>query len=295
MLNKIKKLINNFKSNTELQAELRAELEQKEEECENLKNQLKDYDISLLCSKRMTAREVELHNLGLKARAELNIAEQLQVKEQECAKLKEDKYALIQEIDKILCSDCTNINTLKGKPFDYWFNLEKEIEQVKKFVAGLMFDVDCTNWFERFVVAFEDWKAELGNDRDKYKKALDEISNDINFICEVCVEEQEDNGEHRACDECNLEMYKNIINDATNNKTTDKTTNRDKLNRMSNEEFANWLTDNDDASELVNCKMCLFCASDKYDNGKWKCIQCCDEDFRCKLGIEEWLNAESEQ
>lgn len=59
---------------------------------------------------------------------------------------------------------------------------------------------------------------------------------------------------------------------------------------MSNEEFANWLTDNDDASELVNCKMCLFCASDKYDNGKWKCIQCCDEDFRCKLGIKEWLN-----
>lgn len=91
MLNKIKELISNFKSNTEL----RAELEQKEEECENLKNQLKDYDISLLCSKRMTARGVELHNLSLKARAKLNIAEQLQVKEQECSKLKEDKYALI--------------------------------------------------------------------------------------------------------------------------------------------------------------------------------------------------------
>ena len=44
-------------------------------------------------------------------------------------------------------------------------------------MAGLMFDVDCTNWFERFVVAFEDWKSELGNDRDKYKKALDEIEN----------------------------------------------------------------------------------------------------------------------
>lgn len=54
------------------------------------------------------------------------------------------------------------------------------IEQVKKFVAGLMFDVDCTNWFERFVVAFENWKSELGNDRDKYKKALDEIEYYIN-------------------------------------------------------------------------------------------------------------------
>lgn len=73
------------------------------------------------------------------------------------------------------------------------------------------------------------------------------------------------------------------------------TTNREKLNRMNNEEFANWLTDNDDASELVNCKMCLFCASGKYDNGKWKYIQCCDEDFRCKDGIEEWLNQESER
>ena len=52
---------------------------------------------------------------------------------------------------------------------------EQKIEQVKKFVAGLMFDVDCINWFERFVVAFEDWKTQLGNDRDRYKKALDEI------------------------------------------------------------------------------------------------------------------------
>ncbi len=64
---------------------------------------------------------------------------------------------------------------------------EQEIEQVKKFVAGLMFDVDCTNWFERFVVAFEDWKSELGNDRDKYKQALDEIKNYQQRNCETCV------------------------------------------------------------------------------------------------------------
>ena len=59
---------------------------------------------------------------------------------------------------------------------------EKEIEQVKKFVASLMFNVDCTNWFERFVVAFEDWKTELGNDRDNYKQALDEIEKYCNDI-----------------------------------------------------------------------------------------------------------------
>lgn len=57
---------------------------------------------------------------------------------------------------------------------------EQKIEQVKKFVAGLMFDVDCINWFERFVVAFEDWKTQLGNDRDRYKQALDEIEEILN-------------------------------------------------------------------------------------------------------------------
>lgn len=43
---------------------------------------------------------------------------------------------------------------------------EQEIEKIKNFVAGLMFDTDCINWFERFVVAFEDWKAEICKDRD---------------------------------------------------------------------------------------------------------------------------------
>lgn len=52
---------------------------------------------------------------------------------------------------------------------------EQECEKFKNFVAGLMFDTDCINWFERFVFAFEDWKAEICKDRDKYKQALDEI------------------------------------------------------------------------------------------------------------------------
>lgn len=75
---------------------------------------------------------------------------------------------------------------------------EKEIEQVKKFVASLMFNVDCTNWFERFVVAFEDWKTELGNDRDNYKQALDEIEK---YCKETSTDEQAMSGEHLACDD----------------------------------------------------------------------------------------------
>lgn len=128
---------------------------------------------------------------------------------------------------------------------------------------------------------------------DKLEQVLDEIKRDITSTCENC--RQTYYNQH--CEECNKGYILNIINEvkANKNKVGSKVTNRDKLNRMSNEEFANWLTDNDNASELVNCKMCLFCASDKYDDGKWECIQCCDGDFRCKLGIIRWLNQESEQ
>lgn len=123
----------------------------------------------------------------------------------------------------------------------------------------------------------------------KYKQALIEI--------EKFAKENVELLEGYHLEQANCLTILEIINQAkaNKNKIDSKITNRDKLDRMSNEEFANWLTDNDDASELVNCKMCLFCASDKYDNGKWKCIQCCDEDFRCKLGIEEWLNQKSEK
>lgn len=119
----------------------------------------------------------------------------------------------------------------------------------------------------------------------KYKQALDEIEKYEQRNCEVCV--------FANTQKCNINCQAFVILDIINK--SKGVTNRDKLNRMSNEEFANWLTDNDDASELANCKMCLFCASDKYDNGKWKCIQCCDENFRCKQGIEEWLNQKSEE
>lgn len=75
--------------------------------------------------------------------------------------------------------------------------MEQKIKQVKSFVAGLMFDVDCINWFERFVVAFEDWKTQLGNDRDRYKQALDEIE-------EYCVVYSNDHDAYET-------VYKHIL------------------------------------------------------------------------------------
>lgn len=86
---------------------------------------------------------------------------------QACLDLSQENEELKHQIEDVdtLCSE-------KESLIDKYL---QTIEQVKKFVAGLMFDVDCTNWFERFVVAFENWKSELGNDRDKYKKALDDI------------------------------------------------------------------------------------------------------------------------
>ena len=91
---------------------------------------------------------------------------------QACLDLSQENEELKHQIEDVdtLCSE-------KESLIDKYV---QTIEQVKKFVAGLMFDVDCTNWFERFVVAFENWKSELGNDRDKYKKALDEIEYYIN-------------------------------------------------------------------------------------------------------------------
>lgn len=75
--------------------------------------------------------------------------------------------------------------------------MEQKIKQVKSFVAGLMFDVDCINWFERFVFTFEDWKTELGNDRDKFKQALDEIE-------EFCVVYSNDHDAYET-------VYKHIL------------------------------------------------------------------------------------
>lgn len=60
-----------------------------------------------------------------------------------------------------------------------------------------------------------DKKADEWRDKAiKFESTLDEIRKDIDQVCEACLEEQNDDGESRACDECNLGVYKDIINEA---------------------------------------------------------------------------------
>lgn len=97
---------------------------------------------------------------------------------QECEKLKEELQNVQHNCTREGCryyEDNTYKVFYKCKAKTEADKMEQKIKQVKSFVADLMFDVDCINWFERFVVAFEDWKTQLGNDRDRYKQALDEI------------------------------------------------------------------------------------------------------------------------
>lgn len=53
--------------------------------------------------------------------------------------------------------------------------LQYQIDKVKNYVKSNMFDVDCVNWFERFIYTFEDWKKSIVKNEDKYKKTLEEI------------------------------------------------------------------------------------------------------------------------
>ncbi len=244
IINKIKELINNFKSNTKL----RAELEQKEKECEELHARTASI-IHRLTGGRLTYSTYTLEGCEDAYTDQLRIDVERATKE-----LQEENEELKKQLEEYQDQEPTIVNTIG--------NLQLQVKA----------------WIEQPA---------------KYKQALDEIKNYQQRNCETCVF-----ANAQKCNiNCQVFVILEIINQAkaNKNKIDSKITNRDKLNRMSNEEFANWLTDNDDASELVNCKMCLFCASGKYDNGKWKCIQCCDENFRCKLGIIEWLNQESEQ
>lgn len=247
MFNKIKELINNFKSNTEL----KAELEQKEKECEEL------HERTASIIHRLTGGRLSYSTYTLEG-CEDAYADQLRIDVERATKeLQEENKELSEEIGE-----------LKKQIEEY----QDQEPTIVNTIGNLQLQVKA--WIEQSA---------------KYKQALIEI--------EKFAKENVELLEGYHLEQANCLTILNIINEvkANKNKIDSKITNRDKLNRMSNEDFANWLTDNDDASELVNCKMCLFCASDKYDNGKWKCIQCCDEDFRCKQGIEEWLNQESEQ
>lgn len=70
--------------------------------------------------------------------------------------------------------------------------------------------------------------------------------------------------------------------------------NYDRLKNMTIDELVEWFTDVDEAPECLGCKMCLYFAKLKRDNGTMQTLQCCDEEQRCKEGIKEWLQQDGD-
>ena len=71
-----------------------------------------------------------------------------------------------------------------------------------------------------------------------------------------------------------------------------KITNYERIKQMNVDEIVEFFTDVDDAPECLLCKMCMFCAKTHYSNGKFKFVQCCDEEYKCSDGFKKWLQAD---
>lgn len=59
---------------------------------------------------------------------------------------------------------------------------EQECEKIKNWVKGMMFYTDCSNWFERFTTAFEDWKNDLTSQLDQLKAENEELKKKIKYM-----------------------------------------------------------------------------------------------------------------
>lgn len=64
------------------------------------------------------------------------------------------------------CTEKTNAIISLGEQLK---RKEQECEKIKNWVKGMMFYTDCSNWFERFTTAFEDWKNDLTSQLDQLK------------------------------------------------------------------------------------------------------------------------------
>lgn len=51
--------------------------------------------------------------------------------------------------------------------------LKESVDKIKNYVKNQMFDVDCKNWFDRFIYTFEDWKKSICEANDRYRNALE--------------------------------------------------------------------------------------------------------------------------
>ena len=99
---------------------------------------------------------------------------------------------------------------------------EQECEKIKNWVKGMMFYTDCSNWFERFTTAFDDWKNDLISQLDqlkienkKLKETLIEIQQDLEYAT-YCESQECGCDDTNECLECTkkqiLQKIKEVLN-----------------------------------------------------------------------------------
>ena len=100
--------------------------------------------------------------------------------------------------------------------------LKESVDKIKNYVKNQMFDVDCKNWFDRFIYTFEDWKKSICEANDRYHKALEEIEKELKE--DIYCESQECGcDDFEECLKCTKEHILDIINKAKgNNHEADK-------------------------------------------------------------------------
>lgn len=104
-------------------------------------------------------------------------------------------YAFVENgYDCVECSECNNCDykQLQRKTIECE-GLQHQIDKIKNYVKSNMFDVDCVNWFERFIYTFEDWKKSIVKNEDRYKQArVKELEEEV-YKYKMCFEQEKDN------------------------------------------------------------------------------------------------------
>lgn len=86
-----------------------------------------------------------------------------------------------------LCEDCVHHKNywselLEKEQVEKIKSLEQERAKIKNWVKGMMFYTDCSNWFERFTTAFENWKNDLISQLDQLKAENEKLKKYLNQI-----------------------------------------------------------------------------------------------------------------
>lgn len=125
-------------------------------------------------------------------------------------------YAFVENgYDCVECSECNDCDYKQlQRKTEECEELQHQIDKIKNYVKSNMFDVDCVNWFERFIYTFEDWKKSIVKNEDRYKQALDEIEKYQKRNCETCVFNKTD----KCGISCQIFVILDIISKAKENK-----------------------------------------------------------------------------